>query len=71
MGGWEGSFCFLQCWVLFMQLNPDPQCPILSTAAEDLGPMAWGVTQGKVLWPWPRSPKSGLDIANQGPVVEP
>lgn len=51
VGGWEGSFCSLQCWVLFMQLNPDPQWPILSTAAEDLGPMAWGAARGKVLWP--------------------
>lgn len=46
MGG-KGISVLLQSWVLFVQLNPDPQWPILSTAAEDLGPMAWGATQGE------------------------
>ena len=50
LGGWvggKGRSVLPQSWVLFMQLNPDPQWPILSTAAEDLGPMAWGATQGE------------------------
>lgn len=48
--GWVGRVFISvlpQSWVLFVQLNPDPQWPILSTAAEDLGPMAWGATQGE------------------------
>ena len=37
--------------------------------------MAWGVTQGDVLWPSPGAsppfPKSSLDTPNEGPMVEP